>query len=251
MNKYIFTLALLAASPMAWAADSSFSLGTGFDYSTGDYGGNTDTNILYIPVTGKYQADKLTLRLTVPYISVTSAGTVIRGMGMVRTSTTSKTQTQSGLGDIVASAGYTFYDAGSLAFDVVGKVKFGTASASKGLGTGENDYSAQIDGFYFAGDSTIFATLGHKIVGEPAGIVVNDINYASIGLSQKLDDTYSAGVMLDVAQRITALTPGTRELTLFVSNKMSDDLKWQANLLKGLSDASPDYGFGLMVTGTF
>jgi hypothetical protein len=250
MHKYLFSLGLFLAPPAAWA-DSSFSLGAGFDYSTGKYGGDTSTNILYIPVTGTYKNDQLTLKLTVPYIHVTSVGNIVRGMGMIRPATTSKTTTQAGLGDITAAAAYTFYDAGSLALDLVGKVKFGTASADKGLGTGENDYAAQVDGYYLINSTTLFATAGYKIVGAPSGIEVNNIGYGTAGVSQKLDKSYSAGMMLDAAQRITALTPGTRELTLFLSHQVKQDLSWRASLLKGLSDASADYGVGFMLTGTY
>lgn len=250
MNKFFISIVMLTASHAAWAA-SDFSLGAGFDYSTGKYGGDSSTDILYIPVTGKYQADKLALKLIVPYIQVTSAGTVVRGMGKIRTATTTKTTTQSGLGDVKASASYNVYDSGRFAFNVGGNVKFGTASASKGLGTGENDYSAQIDGNYFLDRTTLSATLGHEIVGQPAGVELNDINYATFGVSQKLDDKYSAGVMLDVAQSVSSLAPGTRELTLFMSQSVNRDMKWQANLMKGFSDASPDYGIGLMLTWLF
>lgn len=247
MNKYFLSLALFAASHTAWA-DSNISIGAGVDYTTGKYGGDTSTNILYLPVTGKYQADKLTLKLTVPYIQVSSTGAVVRGLGTIRTVTTTKTTTQSGLGDVKASAGYNLYDSGILALNLVGNVKFGTASYSKGLGTGENDYSAQVDGYYSFDSTTLFATLGHEIVGQPAGVEVNDINYATLGFSQKLDEKRSAGVMLDVAQSATNLAPGTRELALFFSHRVNKDMKWQTNLMKGFSDASPDYGVGFMMT---
>lgn len=251
MRLRFITLAMLVAASSAWA-DSTFSLGTGFDYSSGKYGGTTSTNILYVPVVSKYETDNLTLKLTVPYIRVTSVGNVVRGFGMMGNSTSSsKTSTQSGLGDVIATAAYTVYDSSSLLFDVAANIKFGTASAQKGLGTGENDYSAQVDGYYSINSTTLFATLGHKIVGEPVGVVVNNVNYASAGISQKLDSTHNAGVMLDVAQSPTESNPATRELTLFMSDKLRKNLKLQANLMKGLSDASADYGFGVMLTGTF
>jgi len=54
----IMALALCAIVTPVWA-DSTASLTTGFDYSTGKYGGTTSTNILYIPVTGKVEYDDL------------------------------------------------------------------------------------------------------------------------------------------------------------------------------------------------
>lgn len=254
MSKYLFFLALLLAAPAAWA-DSSFSLGSGFDYSTGKYGGDTTTNILYIPLTGTYQNDQLTLKLTVPYIRVTGTGTVVQGMGRIGRAgsgvASTRTTTQSGLGDVIAAAAYNIYGSTALAVDVAGKVKFGTASANQGLGTGENDYAAQADAYYALDDTTLLASLGYKIVGAPAGGVVNNIAYAALGISHKLDYAHSAGVMLDVAQAATELAPGTRELSVFMTGKVRPDLSWRASLLKGLSDASADYGIACMLTGTY
>jgi len=57
--------------------------------------------------------------------------------------------------------------------------------------------------------------------------------------------------MLDRAQSSSDLSQGTSEVSVFVSNKLSNTLKIQANLMKGFSDGSPDYGGGLMFTGLF
>lgn len=251
MPARIMAFALLGICLPAWAASTS-SLSTGFDYSTGKYGGTTSTSILYVPVTGKVEYDDFFLKLTVPYISVSSAGTVvIRGVGPVRTATGARTTTQSGLGDVIASAGYYLYEDDNLLLDVAGNIKFGTADANKNLGSGENDYFAQLDGFYTLRKTTLFATAGYKVVGAPAGVAVNNIAFGTLGVSQKTGEKTSAGVMLDMAQGSSELSPGIRELSFFVSNKISKTLKVQANLLKGFSDSSPDYGGSLMVVGSF
>lgn len=244
-------LVLLLASATA-AAETTPSLSTGFDYSSGKYGGATSTEVLYIPVIGKIQFDKLFLKLTVPYIRVTSAGgVVVRGMGMLKVATSTKTSTQSGLGDVVASAGYSILESDSLLLDLVGNVKFGTADYNKNLGTGANDYSAQLDGYYQLDKTSLFATAGYKVVGAPVGVQVNNIAYGTLGVSQKTGDKTSAGLMLDAAQGSNVLSPGIRELTVFVANRISQTLKIQANLMKGFSDSSPDYGGGAMLTGYF
>lgn len=249
MTNRLIALAFLIISPLAWA-ETTRSLSTGFDYSTGKYGGTTSTNILYIPVTGKIEYDDLFFKLTVPYIRVTSMGAaVIKGMGPFKVSTSNKAITQSGLGDISASAGYIFYENDSVMLDVAANIKFGTADVNKNLGTGENDYSAQLDGFYTLNKTTLFATAGYKILGAPAGVTLNNIVYGTVGVSQKTGEKSSAGIMLDTAQSSSELSPGTRELTIFASSKISKTLKIQANFMKGFSDSSPEFGFSLMLTG--
>ena len=265
MHKKLATLALLAISVPA-VADDQFSLGTGFDYSTGKYGNATATDILYVPVVGKYESDNLTLKLTVPYISVSGPGGVVMGIGRVgapvsiglpingrttTTSTTSATSTNSGLGDVIASAGYTVYSAAALTLDVVGNVKLGTADASKGLGTGQNDYYGQVDGYYLLGQTTLFGTAGYRYYGSPAGVSLSSAPYGTVGASQKLSDDTSAGLMLDVTKSPSIYSADQVDATVFVSQKISTNLKVQANLLKGFANGSPDFGGGVMVTGTF
>jgi hypothetical protein len=249
MYKKLFALMLLPLSLNSWAETTS-SLTTGIDYSTGKYGGTTSTNIIYVPVTGKIQSDIGYLKLTVPYISVSSVDSVVRGIGKFQTASSNKIITQAGLGDIIATAAYTFFENDSFLLDLVGNIKFGTADVSKNLGTGEKDYSAQIDGFYTVDKTTTFATAGYKIVGAPPGITVNNIAYGTVGFSQKHTDQTSFGAMIDAAQSSSSLSAGTRELSVFASQKLSKTLKAQVSLMKGFSDSSPDFGGSLMVTGT-
>lgn len=256
MHSRLFFFFLILISLPAHA-ESKKSISTGFDYSSGTYGNTTTTEVLYVPVTGKLQYDDGYLKLTVPYISVTGTESVVRGTGRTRTATTSTTTTttrtraitQSGLGDVVASAGYTVLDT-DLLLDIVGNIKFATADASKNLGSGKNDYSAQLDGFYMLTKTTLLATAGYKIVGAPDGLNVNNIAYGSLGLNQKIDSKISAGAILDAAQASNEFSSGARELTFFVSNKLSNTLKVQAHLTKGFSDSSPDFGGGMMLTGS-
>lgn len=242
---------MLAISAPAFA-EGQFSLGTGFDYSSGKYGNAVSTDILYIPVTGKYESDKLTLKLTVPYIRITSPGGVIRGIGRIGPATNrTTTTTNSGLGDVTASAGYNVYSVDSLVLDLVGNIKFGTADANKGLGTGQNDYSAQLDGYYTLDKTTLFAAAGYKVYGSPATVNLSNALYGTIGASQKLSDMTSVGVMLDVAQSPSSSGSDQQEVTVYISQKIAANLKVQANVLKGFSDGSPDFGVGVMITGYF
>ena len=148
----------------------------------------------------------------------------------------------------MASAGYNVYAGDALSLDLVGNVKFGTADATKGLGTGQNDYSAQADGYYSFAKTTLFATAGYRIYGEPTGITMKSSPYGTIGTSQKLSDETSAGIMLDVVKSPTTASADQREVTAFVSQKISASTKVQANVMKGYSTGSPDFGFGGMIT---
>jgi hypothetical protein len=237
-------LILLALPFAAHAADEmGTSLSVGIERTTGDYGQPSDTTITYIPVTAKLGGQPWQFALTVPWIRVEGPGNVVRGVGAIRGA--GGRRTESGLGDVIASATrYLGQTAGGTAFDLTGKVKLGTASASRGLGTGEHDFHAQFDAYTRAGEFTPFATAGYKILGDPPGIELRNVFYASLGASRRLDEARSAGLMWSGQQKTTAGGDAQSEITAFYTRRFSGAWKAQFYGLVGLADGSPDYGAG-------
>lgn len=230
-----------------------FSLSTGINYSTGDYGQSEKTDILYVPLTGRVDAGDWVFKLTVPYVSVTGPGNVVQGIGVVGAGATART-TESGLGDVVAAVTRTVFastDGGTL-LDLTGKVKLGTADADRGLGTGENDYSLAIEPAHRLGDYTAFGTLGYKVVGDPDGSDLDNVVFASLGGSTEMRPGTSAGLSLDTQGASSSASPGAQwDVTAFVTSRLDDSWKGQAYVSRGLSDASPDWSGGAMATLTF
>ena len=246
----LISLALCAGN--AAGADGELSIGVGFNYSEGDYGTSQTTEIVSIPVTARYEVDRWIFRLTVPWISVSGEATVIPGVGRARAATT-QTRTESGLGDIVASVTYgAYYDKASrFGVDLTGKVKFGTADADKGLGTGENDLSILVEPFKSFDRWTVFGSVGYHMLGGPSFFDTDDVFSASIGGSYKLNDRDTTGVSYDWRDKVTAGGSNVSELTAFWSRKFDRQWKGQVYLLKGFSNGSPDWGVGASVAYAF
>ena len=246
----MITAAALATLPVA--ADPGFSLTTGLDYSTGKYGGTESTDMLYIPVTGKYEVDKYTLKLTVPYLQVTGPGNVVRDVGQIGPASTTRTK-QSGLGDIVVAGTYDMYGghANGTFVDVTAKIKFGTADEAKGLGTGENDYALQADLYKTLGKNTVFGTLGYKVMGSPPGVTLNNVFYASLGAGHQYSQETSAGLILNLQEKAFPTGFPQQELIAYVSHKLGKTWKAQAYAVKGFSNGSPDWGAGAMFSAAF
>ena len=235
------------------AEGGKFSLETGMDYNTGKYGGTQSTNMLYIPVTGKYQYQSWTLKLTVPYLRVTGPSTVINGIGVVSKLANAPITSRSGLGDVIASATHTaYYNAATgLLVNLTGKIKLGTADSAKGLGTGMNDYMFQSDIYQVTGDLTKFGTIGYKIYGSPAGYALNNILYGSLGASYKLDHDTNGGMMLRLGQASITTGSSRIEAIFFVSRKLDKTWKAQGYVLKGFTNSVPDFGAGATIAYQF
>lgn len=141
----------LSAHATTTLAEGVFSLTSGVDYSTGKYGQSQSTDITYIPLVTKYETDATTVKLTVPWVQITGPGDVVGADAiLVRGNSSQKKRTESGLGDVVFTATHTIANIGEnrpLILDLAGKIKFATASRTKGLGTGENDYAIGLDAY--------------------------------------------------------------------------------------------------------
>jgi len=245
-------IALFATAPMqtAYAEESGkFSLETGMDYNTGKYGGTQSTDILYVPVTGRYQAKSWTLKLTVPYLQISGPSNVINGVGLTGAAITNTSTTRSGLGDVIAAATHNAYNGGAsgLLVNLTGKVKFGTASSSKGLGTGKNDYALQSEAYQVTGNLTSFGTLGYKVHGAPVGYTLNNVFYGSLGGSYKFDQETNGGMMLNLAQKTTMRGSSHVEAIFFASHKLDKNLKVQGYVLKGFTRSVPNWGAGATI----
>lgn len=252
-------VAALAASATA-SADGSSSVSVGFDYSSGKYGSTTTTDIWSVPFAFGYQSDRWSLKLTVPYIRVSGSGNVIPGLGGTDNRnprgrgrnggtlpSTDTAGSASGLGDVVASAGYTLVSdqASGFGLDLTGKVKFGTADEAQGLGSGQNDYTVALDAYRSRNDWTVFGGVSYAVLGDSDFLQLDDVFGANVGANYKIDDASSWGAVYDFRQKASERSGSRSELTGFYSHKVGASTKLQAYALAGFSDGSPDWGAGL------
>lgn len=281
MNKTIIAMAVsamtLSLAQSASADEGKISAGSGFNYSSGDYGTSATTKIRTVPLDLGYENGPLTLKLTIPYVDVSGPSNVIPGVGAVKntnlrtraaslglpffggpgggTSTTTAQASGSarGLGDIVAFASYNVYANADAQFgiDLAGRIKFGTADADKGLGTGENDYGAEVDMYKKFDKVILFGGAGYTKMGSSQYIKLNNVANANAGVSYKFDEADLAGVLFDYHQRASDLSASRREVTLFYNHGFAKAWKTQLYALKGFADGSPNWGAGATLAYSF
>lgn len=255
-------VALFLIAPTTWAVETTlprrdepgqFSITIGAEYSSGTYGGTTDTDIWYFPLIFRYEKDRWVFRAEVPYLFIQGPGDVQvvggggMGGGMTGTSTTGASRTSSGIGDIIGSVSYRLQpsSANRPAIDVTGKIYFGTADAAKGLGTGENSYAAQLDLYQEMGAATVYGSGGYLITGNPPGTDYQDVFYGTLGIEHPFESN-TLGVALDVQQAYLAGASAYSTLTGYLITRPDKTTKVTAYLLVGLSDGAPDWGVGLL-----
>lgn len=249
--KFLGVVLVFANVSVAADDDASLIWTTGVEYASGDYGGNDDIEDLYLPLTALLSYQRLTIELTVPYLSVRApSGSTITEPGGEPIAGSGEMNTESGIGDVIA--GVTVYDVFrsddlGVALDVTGKIKFGTADADKGLGTGEQDYTVRADLFKFYEQFTLLGSAGYKIRGDTADLDLKDVFLGSVGGVYALNEKVRLGLIYDY--RESALNDGdpVSELSAFASRRINDNLQIQLYTFTGFSDSSADWGAGFLV----
>lgn len=272
MNWMVIGGALLIGVPAAHATDG-FSVGTGTEYSSGQYGTRTTTDIWSVPFAASYRSGRWTFGLTVPWIHIHGSGNVIPGTGLVDNSnplgrglgqilgggsagsagTSTPSTSASGLGDVVASAGYTLFTSADHSFGLAltGKLKFGTADVNKRLGTGRNDYGLSLDSYKSLGQWTPFGGVGWVSYGSSRYIKLDNGMNANAGVDYRLKSSDNVGVSYNYRQRIVVGGTAQSEVTAYWNHRFNDKLRLQSHALAGTTHGSPDWGVGTSIDYTF
>ncbi|TAM27760.1 MAG: transporter [Rhodanobacter sp.] len=272
LNWMVIGGALLIGVPAAHATDG-FTIGTGANYSRGNYGTDITTEIWSIPFTATYQSDRWTFGLSIPYVHVRGSGNVIPGTGPVDNTnplgrgldqllgngglpargTPPSRSSASGAGDVVATAGYRLLSSADRSFGLVatGKVKFGTADANKGLGTGANDYAVSLDTYKTFGNWTPFGGVGWTDYGSSPYIKLENGIQANAGMDYRVAGNDNVGVAYNYRQRVAVGGVAQSEVTAYWAHKFNNRLRLQGQATGGMTSGSPDWGVGTSVSYSF
>ncbi|MGB2832167.1 MAG: hypothetical protein WBC07_04400 [Methylotenera sp.] len=180
--------------------------------------------------------------------------TVTGGGGAVTATGKRKRTTESGLGDIVASVNYNVLDQQDTSgwiVDVNGRVKFGTASDSRGLGSGKTDYAVGVNVDKYFGAPYVSAGLGYKVLGEPRGVNYDNVVYGALGGGYQFSKDTSMGVSYDWATAAVDGASRPQEVSIYASHRINDQYKLGGVLYSGLSNASSDVGGGVTLSYYF
>ena len=251
LNRVLVLPALILATipPTNVAAQERWrqtSISTGFDYSSGRYGREDATSVLFLPTTLSVEDGNWIAKITMPWLRVDGPALVIDGVGDVG----DREGVSEGIGDVSVSASYgleALYDSGWYV-DLTARFKAPSASFEKGLGTGEPDFSGQIDVATKWGDVVPFATVGYTLVGNPAGFDLRDRVYASFGAQVQVIPDLTLGAAFDYRQASNRDVSDQQELLAYVSWRWTD--AWAINVYgtAGFTDNSADAGGGLQLS---
>lgn len=244
----------VAAPPLYWRLKASL----GYHYSRGDYTGTDDTTIQYVPLVLTGDVDRFRAQLTLPYLHLNGPAGIIEGpSGPIETDGDA-----GGLGDLLLRGSYLLPlqrwlpapwggEAWMPYVDLIGLVKFPTASRDDGLGTGEYDFGIEAGLTWSIGHFTPFATAGYRFLGSPPGTHLDDVFTGSIGAMYRVLATLNAGLLLDYRAAPTPETGERLELVPYGSWTVVTPWSLDAYVSAGLANGSPDVGVGTQLGYTW
>lgn len=243
------------APTLFWRVKASI----GYHYSIGDYGLSSSTEIHYVPLVVTADVERWRLQLTLPYLNISGPPGIIEGPdGPIQTTD----GTSGGLGDLLLRGSYLLPIERLLPerwasqpwvpfFDLIGLVKFPTASRSEGLGTGEFDFGIEGELLWVVGKLMPFASLGYRFLGSPPGTHLDNVLVASVGAQYRLLTALSAGLLVDYRQAPTPQTGEQLDIVPYVYWLFVPPWTLEGYVSAGLADGSPDAGVGIQVGYTW
>ena len=215
--------------------------------SSGDYGEDADTDILYFPVSYSVKKGKWIAQFAVPHLQVQGAGNVLVDIGGVtRAVAGNKQESNGGVGDSTLALIYQMdqlSDTGPF-IDFRLDVKIPTADRKKGLGTGEADYGIQVDISQSYGGSVLFGSLGYTFRGKTdlyAGL--EDSAYVQLGVAKPFATQWNVGVFYDFRESASTFSSEIRELVPYFSYQISESWVFTGLAAFGFTEAGAGTAF--------
>jgi hypothetical protein len=233
-----------------------FELSTGLDFEQGDYGTGSDIEKLSVPVTARLSTGRVHASAQLPWVRVTAPGNVIAPTGplglpiLVDPTRPAEVTTREGLGDLRLGLAYDLSGRGVIG-SVRSGVKLPTASASKGLGTGETDYSVGADLAKPIGPVTPFVGVTYTMPGDPEGLDLRNSVSGHAGAALRLGGTTTAHVGYGYAESSSDLVEDEQRVFGGVNTAVGGGVSLGLYGSGGLSDSAPDVGAGVTLGLSF
>jgi hypothetical protein len=243
-------LCLFGVNPSA--AAGTLSLTTGMDVSSGNYGEALTTTIVSPSLAIKYLEKDWAIGASTPYLDTNGPGNVIPGLGRLGSSPqTAPLVTREGIGDVALWARGTILTLAKTgtSIELKGKIRFGTASAAAGLGTGKNDYAVSLEADQPIGrNASLFASFGRRFPISPPDFRLEDAWFGSAGGSYRFAGSWTAAMWLDMQQATSDTSGRQQEVTSELTYRISPAWKIDVYGVRGFATGSPVVAGGIIVT---
>ena len=242
-----------AESQAEASAEPSAELSTGLEYQEGDYFTGERVEILSVQNALRLRSGRFSLSASLPWHRISAPGNVVGGGGplglpiLIDPTRPAARDVRRGLGDLRVGAGYSLQMPAGLELSLTGQVKLPTASASRGIGTGEADFAVGGEASRSFGPVTPFLALGYTMPGDPAGYELRNSLSARGGMALQLSPGLRGTLSYSHADSLNPNLPAERQIGTGLNAALSRSLSLGLYGSAGLSDGAPDVGAGVQI----
>ena len=247
------------AEPNKSPTPSTWQIAFSPNYSSGKYGTDTTTEIIYAPLSIQRLFKDGDVALVVPFLSVTGNGSVTLLSGVPNRRTTAGTGlgpriTEIGLGDMVLRGRYYAIDEKNWwpTIALIARLKIPTAQSQRGLGTGEFDEGLGVETTKSFGEKwLLFADAGFTWIGKPAGFNLrNQWNY-DVGIGYNFTKALTMSLYFEEYRAAVEGNQNPQDILISLNYQWTPKLGVIAYSQVGLSDGAPAYAVSLGLSRKF
>ena len=238
------------------------SIGTGIDFSRGDYGerdanGNQiETDVVSVPFFTKIEWEPVTFRASIPVLYVDGSNQIAALLnggdsgGGGGGDGAANRQTTVGVGDVTTSLTYSYYpdrDSVLPIVDLSVGIKIPSARP-KSLRSPGVDITLGVEIAKTFDRLSVFAGVRRRFKTDDD---FDDIWLTSVGSAVKLAKWISLGVAWDFREGSTGFSPDSHEISPYASLRLSEHTRLTPYGVIGLTDGAPDWGVGTTISYEF
>ena len=242
-------LAVIGGVDGAAAAEPAAELVTGLEYQEGDYGTGERIETVTVRNTVRVQSRRVQVYASLPWHQVEGPGNIVAGGGgllgppiLTDPARPAGRMARRGIGDLRVGAGYTLAAPAGIGVTLLGEAKLPTASASRGLGTGEMDFTVGGEAERSFGPVTLFAGVSYTMPGDPEGSRVRNSVAGRGGVAIQLSPALRGHVSYGQARGLSPFVENERQLSTGIDARLSERLSLGISGGAGLTEGSPDIG---------
>jgi len=270
-----FTGDLHAENEETTSESSNVQLSYGLEYSTGFYGQNDKTEMLYAPIIISYHSYPWKHKIEIPWLQIQGQDNLIRSGRDVR-GYYSKTDnnrsgfqggnnknqnndvvyvtTNKGLGDVVISSSYELNSMINFPWfiDLGYQLKIPTADESQGLGTGEYDISLSLgleksQTLKNKMQLTWFYQISYQYFGDPDYMGFNNTWKHQLGFDVQINNSWLSGISLDFQEPPYIDSDEIQELQYYVNYQINHHYSVLVSFYQDFTSSSVDKALGLQI----
>jgi hypothetical protein len=258
MNRFaqvVCISAVIAASgARAATAETEVSFSSGVNYSSGDYGGTTNTEVFSAPFAVRAENGPWSFSASTAYLSITGPADVAEdaggGGGDGASGTIVRAGTEGGIGDTNLAVSYRFSQLGGARFyfETTARARLPTGDEDKGLGVGTTDYglSGELGVNQRGGGASVEIT--RRFLGERAGVDRNDGWQVNASAWIRAGERTQLGAFGSWREATVDGREDPGQVGGYVAYRIGPQVRVVINAAAGLSNASADCSTGVRLT---